>query len=63
MSLKWVKCTLLNGGEIYVNLGTAAYIRIVEQETRIVFPGSADDYIRVSETPAEVLGLPEVVAA
>lgn len=55
MSSEWTKCTLPSGGSIFVNLATAAYIRVVESETRIVFPGSSDDYIRVNETPAQIL--------
>ena len=55
MSSEWIKCTLPSGGAIFVNITTAAYIRIVESETRIVFPGASDDYIRVTETPAEIL--------
>ena len=55
MSSQWTKCTTPNGGAVFINLATAAYIRVVESETRIVFPGSSDDYIRVTETPDEVL--------
>jgi hypothetical protein len=57
MSSEWVKCTSPNGGEIQVNLANAAYIRIVEGETRIVFPGAADEYLRVRETPDEIMSL------
>jgi hypothetical protein len=57
MSSEWVKCTTPSGGEVQVNLATAAYIRIVEGETRIVFPGGSDDYLRVTETPDEILSL------
>jgi hypothetical protein len=55
MSSEWTKCTLNSGEPIFVNLATAAYIRVVESETRIIFPGASDDYIRVTETPAEIL--------
>lgn len=55
MTSEWTKCTLPSGGSIFVNLATAAYIRVVEGETRIIFPGASDDYIRVIEAPAEIL--------
>jgi hypothetical protein len=55
MTSEWTKCTLPSGGAVFVNLATAAYIRVVESETRIVFPGASDDYIRVTETPMEIL--------
>lgn len=60
MASGWVKCSLINGSPVFVNLDTAAYIRIVESETRIVFPGASDDYIRVSQTPDEIFALPAV---
>ena len=55
MSSEWTKCTTPSGGAVFINLASAAYIRVVESETRIVFPGGSDDYIRVTETPAELL--------
>jgi hypothetical protein len=63
MSSEWVKCTLPSGGAIHINLATAAYIRVVDQETRIIFPGGSDDYIRVSESPTEILSLRELIPA
>jgi hypothetical protein len=63
MSSEWTKCTLPSGGAIFVNLATVAYIRVVESETRIVFPGASDDYIRVSESPAEILAHRALVTA
>ena len=55
MPSEWIQCTLPSGGAVFINLATAAYIRVVESETRIVFPGASDDYIRVAESPAEIL--------
>jgi len=57
MSSEWVRCTSPNGADIQVNLANAAYIRTVEGETRIVFPGASDDYLRVRETPDEILAM------
>jgi len=55
MSSDWVKCTAPSGAAIFVNLANAAYIRVVESETRIVFPGGSDDYLRVADSPEDIL--------
>ncbi len=57
MSSEWIKCTAPNGVAIFVNMANVAYIRVVESETRIVFPGASDDYLRVAESPEDILAL------
>lgn len=63
MSSEWIKCTAPNGTAIFVNMANVAYIRVVEAETRIVFPGASDDYLRVAESPEDILALRAAVPA
>ncbi|SMF17458.1 hypothetical protein SAMN06265365_103125 [Tistlia consotensis] len=56
MHKNWIRCTLVVGGPIYVNVAAASTLkRHSGDETRIAFPGDGNDFIDVRETPEEIL--------
>lgn len=55
--MRWVKCTAVEGGDIYVNVEQATTMRWVEKDKRtfVAFAGDDQSYVTVKEQPAEII--------
>ena len=62
MAHSWVRCTTLTGASLYINLDQAVHLTQEEDNTLleggftlIAMPGAKDGFVKVRETPDEIL--------
>src|SRR5215203_6163372 len=57
---EWVKCSAVNGVNIFVNLTNVLTMSNYGAGTRLALSGNSQTYVDVAETPPEILALPKV---